>query len=218
MLSSLRVVRASAERIAEASRGIGDEAGAVAAAIRDGRIEQEPAITDRLLGRIEAHMDGFETNGMRWSAKTLTDRGRGAQESRYGADFIGVLEVNVPSFRVRKGFLAQAKLVEPSESFSSGEWDRLSGQCRRMLALSPASYVFLYSIAGVTVVPALSVVSVDRTNPHKLYQRSIVGFFLSHFESFIGDVNIAGPHVTTLEKLAAAAEARQALLLQLNRA
>lgn len=44
-------------------------------ALRDGRVEQEQAITDRLLGVMEHVLKGETTAGVRWTVKTLTDRG-----------------------------------------------------------------------------------------------------------------------------------------------
>ena len=56
-------------------------AGAVGRSIeslQEGSIEQEPQMTDRMLGRIEECLHGYVAKGVRWTAKTLTDRGRGA--------------------------------------------------------------------------------------------------------------------------------------------
>ena len=78
------VIRESARRVARA-------ANETLPTLKDGRIEQEPAFTDRMLGRIEYSMERCRTKNLRWTAKTLTDRGRNSQESRYGADFMGGL-------------------------------------------------------------------------------------------------------------------------------
>lgn len=215
MLASLQIVRASAKRIAEAAHGVALEGRAVAEALSDRRIEQEPAATDRLLGRIEARMQGFEISGLRWTAKTFTDRGCRAQETRVGADFMGVLEITIPSFTLRKGFLAQAKLIEPNQYFPRNEHTRLADQCHKMLEISRSSYVFLYSIAGVFVVPAQSVVSAGFAHPHQLYRKTLYSFFLNHFESFIGDARLFEPSMTAVEELLRAAGARKGILLGL---
>ena len=49
-------------------------------AYREGRVEQEPAITDRMIASIEAEFNARSKDGLYWGAKTLTDRGPGAQE------------------------------------------------------------------------------------------------------------------------------------------
>ena len=180
MIRALGIVREAAARVGKAVEDSLE-------ALREGRVEQEPAFTDRMLGAIEAAMRDYRTKGVLWTAKTLTDRGRNSQERQHGADFAGVLSINVPQFKVSKGFLAQAKMIEPGAWMSSAEFDRMKDQCDRMLSRTPDSYVYLYSRWGVTVVPALSVVSSGIRNPHELYSRSISRFYEEHFESFIGD-------------------------------
>ena len=84
-------IRDAAAQVARSANGTVD-------ALVERRIEQEPAFTDRMLGRIESAMDGYTSKGIRWSAKTLTDRGRNSQESEFGADFAGVLNIDLPDF------------------------------------------------------------------------------------------------------------------------
>lgn len=167
-----------------------------------GRAQQEPAITDRLIAYIQSEVRKERARRFSWTAMTLTDRGKGSQEKKYGADFVGSLEINLDGFHIRKGFLAQAKKVEPNENFSRTEFDKLSSQCRDMLKLSPDSFVFLYSsIDGFSVVPALAIVGSRNCNPHELTTKDIQKFFVEHFECFIGDSRISLANVTTLEKL-----------------
>jgi hypothetical protein len=211
MLNSLHIVRESATRVAEAAER-------TVSNIDGGQLQQEPAFTDRMLGRIEEAMDGYIVKGVRWKAMTLTDRGPGAQESRFGADFLAVLDISVSGFSVKKGILVQAKMVEPDDSFNQAEFDRMVSECKKMLRMSPDSFVFLYGRAGIKVVPALSVLGLSsRTNPHELYQRSCQRFFEEHFESFIGDASLHTANITTLDDLkrnADEAGARSALLLK----
>jgi len=161
--------------------------------LQAGLVEQETAFTDRMLGRIEHAMEGFEANGVAWSAKTLTDKGRGAQEKKYGADFMGVLNVNLSGYQVRAGFLAQAKLIEPDQRVDKGEYRRMQRQCEDMLKWSAESFVFVYSTQGIVVIPAISVASADPCNLHEICSRSLLSFFHNHFESFIGDRILDGP-------------------------
>jgi hypothetical protein len=169
-------------------------------------VEQEPHVTDRLLGRIEQSIDGYEKNGVRWRAKTLTDHGPGTQEKLYGADFVGVLEIDIPGYRVKKGFLAQAKLVK-SDSMNRRDFQRMIDQCKLMLELSPESFVFHYSFGGIRVIPAISVLAASGPeavfDPYGLYSRRISTFYEEHFECFIGDMRISEPSEHTLANLRA---------------
>ncbi len=207
MIRSLGIVREAAARTAGAAER-------ALAALREGRVEQEPAFTDRMLGAIEESMRAFETKRVRWTAKTLTDRGPNAQESRHGADFAGVLSVDLPDYKVKKGFLAQAKMIEPTASMARGEYDRMKAQCDRMLDRTPDAFVFLYAWDAITVVPAISVVSSQPRNPHEFYSRSISRFYEEHFESFIGDRRLYAPTPEMLESLQRELDARALLYLE----
>jgi len=196
--------------IREAARQIGAATDSTVRALREGRIEHEPAMTDRMLGAIEERLRDFQGHGIRWAAKTLTDRGRNSQESRYGADFLVVLNIELPDFSLSKGFLAQSKLIRHGRVHGI---QGLRRQCEQMLNLSPDSFVFLYSGKGVRVVPAISVVATTE-NPIELYSRSSQTFFEQHLECFVGDRAISSPTPTVLEKLQRRYEARSALWLE----
>lgn len=185
---------------------IGEAIDAVVAAYSDGRIEQETDFTSRMLASIERSVNGQVVKGIRWTSKVLTDKGPGAQEKQYGADFVGVLEIILPTFILRKGFLAQSKRIEPSASLGKADYGRLLRQSEQMLRLSPSSFVFLYSLEGVFVVPAISIVSThieSPLNPHTFYSRSVSRFYEEHFSSFIGDRDISSPTIETLTRLGA---------------
>lgn len=207
MIRDYGIIRESAARIAEA-------ANRTRTSLSDGRIEQEPAFTDRMLGRIEEAMQGFEVKGVRWTAKTLTDRAPNAQEKTFGADFCGVLDIALPDYNVKKGFLAQAKLIEPGASMKKEEFERMQGQCHDMLSTSSESYVFLYSKEEIRVVSAVSVISSSRRNPHDLYSRNVARFYEEHFECFIGDHQINTPKIEVLAELRERINARNLLYLR----
>ncbi len=97
MIESLHVIRASAKRIEKAAHR-------VLRSYQEGVIEHEPTFTDRMLGAIEEAMSDFSVKGVRWRSKTLTFQGPHAQETRYGADFIGVLTMSIPGYYVTKDF------------------------------------------------------------------------------------------------------------------
>jgi hypothetical protein len=182
--------------------------------LRAQRVEQEPAVTDRLLGVMEHVLNRELIGGVVWTAKTLTDRGRGSQESEFGADFMAVFRASLPDFNVAKGFLAQSKLLEPGQAFSSAEAKNLKTQCEKMLNYSPASFVFVYSQqSGIVVVPAGDVLAARDCNPHELTALPLGKFYEQHFECFIGDHSIRSASPAGLAGLRERAAARKLFLL-----
>lgn len=204
MLKQLRIVQS-------ASVAIGNAVADVVQQLNENLVEQEPAMTDRLIQSIQTAVNGLSDGKLKWKAKTLTDRGAGSQESVYGADFVAALDVNLPKLRVKKGFLAQAKLIKSGRAI---DLSALKRQCEKMLACSPASFVFLYSKTGVNVVPAISVLSSD-VRLQDLYSRSAQSFFEEHFECFIGDRSISTPQIGGLEELREKVSARSAIEISL---
>jgi hypothetical protein len=197
MIRYRQMIRSTAQRIADAAERATDD-------LSQGLVEQEPQLTDRMLGRIAASLEAYEVKGVKWTAKTLTDRGPNSQEKLYGADFVGVLDIQMPGYRVTKGFLAQAKLVR-SGSMSRHDFARMIDQCKMMLELSPASFVFHYSSEGIRVIPAIAVLAASGPeavfDPDGLYSRRISTFYEEHFECFIGDMDISEPSERTLVEL-----------------
>lgn len=195
MFATKKLVRGLVAKIRKVERETLD-------ALRSGRVEQEPALTDRLLGVMEHVLNNETIGGVTWRVKTLTDRGRGAQETEFGADFLAAFQAQLEDFNVAKGFLGQSKLIEPSQSFARAEVDHLKRQCERMLSHSPASYVFLYSQqSGIVVVPASEVLGARDCNPHELTTKSLSKFYEEHFECFIGDTGIKSADPQALDGL-----------------
>jgi hypothetical protein len=203
VIRKYRTVRSVASRIARvAARSI--------QGLVDGEVEQETALTDRMLGAIVESLEDFTRDGIHWRAKTLTDHGNKAQEKEFGADFMGVLRVSVPGFKIEKGFLAQAKLLRRNKVDDEA---RLKAQCARMLQFTPDAFVFLYSKTGVRIVPALAVASATVGSEH-LYSRSVQRFFEDHLECFIGDSGIAAATPSGLELIRSASLVRRTLILE----
>ena len=168
MIRRLKSVRRIAREISSAADGALDS-------YREGRVEEEPQLTDRILGAIEdrvlirqlvAYGDLAREmpdpdsplsltkpviakrprGGIVWKARTLrTGRGVAAEEKRHGADLMGILDLALPDYSATKGFLAQAKKAEPGQRFSKRDWGRLRSQCEKMLLRTPASFVWVYS-------------------------------------------------------------------------
>ncbi len=195
MLKYLRIIQDSARRIAKAAnRTVGDF-------IQD-HVEQEPEFTGEMLGRMKQAMDGYKARGVKWTARTLTSQGPNAQENTFGADFLGVVEFDLPDYHVKKGFLAEVKRIEPKHQFGRQEWGRMKSQCEQMLSITTESFVFIYARAEITVVPALAIVSATaRPNPHEFHSRTALRFYMDHFECFVGDLKISTADIETLERL-----------------
>lgn len=209
MLDRYRIVRRTARRIAGAAE-------TAIEAYREGRIKDEPRITDRMLGAIEQAMKEYADRGVTWTSMTLQPgKGQAAEEKRHGADFMGVLDIALPDFTVQTGFLAQAKRLEPPQSLHSGEWDRLNEQCETMLRRTPAAFVFLYSKPDISIVPAISVAGLQQAeNMFGCYSVGVQSFFERHIESFIGDRRLSRAAIDVLDQLAAEYEVRRLLYLQ----
>ena len=203
MLKYRRIIQSSARRIAAAANRTLDE-------LSTRRIEEEPDFTGEMLGRMKESMEGHRIAGVRWTAKILTSHGPGAQEKKFGADFMGVLHFDLPEYKVRKGFLAQAKHIEAWETMRTDDWNRMVGQCKDMLSITPESFVLIYSVRGIIIIPAVTIISAQqRANPHDFYHRSISRFYEDHFECFVGDLALPVADIKVLERV----RARHALLL-----
>ena len=194
-VSYQEVVGGVLERFNEAER-------VAIAAYAEGRAEHEPSITDRLLGGIEMALNGYTEHGVVWRAKTFTSQGHGAQETRIGADFAGVLNVDVGGVKLSTGFLAQAKRIAPGEALPSGEWERFRRQCGFMLRITPAAYAFLYSKERVSIVPAVAVAASTGESLDDLVHMAYAHFFRDHLASFLGDHRLVEPTIGAVERLA----------------
>ena len=210
MLRHYAMVRTIAREISEAANG------AFGAYLED-RVVEEPQITDRILGAIEERINnqligrvwGF--SGVSWRAKTLrTSRGIAAEEKRHGADFMGVLDIDLLDYKIKKGFLVQAKKAEPNDSLTVDWWKDLISQYEKMIERTPVSFVFVYSRKeGIRVFPAVSVLGLQSMGygfPPRdifdLYHHSVQNFFENHLECFIGDHRLDSPDIRTLDALA----------------
>jgi hypothetical protein len=186
-------------------------------AMSNGRAVHEPTITDRFLGYLESSFDGDHFAGVSWQAKTLTSIGSQSEETRHGADFFCVLDLRLPGYRVAKGFLGQAKRIEPGMVMSKADYSRLRTQCNNMLTRSPVSYVFLYSqMSGIRVVSAIDVLAAHFGNPLSLTTWSLSEFFRAHLTCFIGDLRISAAGPEDLEALALDVRARAGIYISGN--
>lgn len=154
---------------------------------RAGHIAGEEDLTSALVTAARFALDGIVTFGVKWEATVLTRR---TEEPRHGADLLFILDLDLPSYTITKGFLAQAKLIPPERSNPQGR-ERLVKQCNTMLNWTPAAYVWTYSSRdGVRVYPAMSVAAVDG-RIHDLNYMPLPEFFTEHFACFLGDRALA---------------------------
>lgn len=191
----------------------------------DNRVRTEPSITDRLAQQLESLIDGYgEIKGYKISIATLRDRGPNSEENRYGADLYVILEVQLENFQITKGFLTQAKDakagvdlgIHKTISFTNQkEFERLKKQVDKMLAITPDSYVFVYSTKGFMVVPAISVKGLDSLN-RPLLGKPIGDFFADFLRCFVGDARLNDFENETLDRLIKEKEEASPLVLKIK--
>jgi hypothetical protein len=105
------------------------------------RYAQESAYVDAFLGRLDGTIDLGENNGiLDLKATVVADRGRGAAENVYGADFALIFESIGGNLDVKKAILAQAK-NRTLENLSNSEMSRLNLQCQKMAAATAHYFV-----------------------------------------------------------------------------
>ena len=208
MLIYRHIVREIAHKMEDAASGALE-------AYREERAGYETMVTDRMLGAIEQSVKGYRSKGVTWESKTLLPgSGRSAEEKVHGADFLGVLDIDLSDFRVKKGFMAQAKRAEPKQAFGDDDWSRLVEQCTNMLMRTPDAFVFVYSRSlGIRVLPASSVLGSDARVLLDHYNHGLVRFFEDHLTSFIGDRRLNAPTIEAIETLAEEYETPRVLYL-----
>lgn len=194
MLKKKKAIRAVAKAVAEA-------VDISIRAFQNGRAMDEPAITGKILGSIEAKLEDFRTDGIAWDAHVLrTGRGIAAQEKKFGADILGALSIDLPEYKIKKGFLMQAKMAEPGESLSNKDWKRLKKQCETMLKNTQESFVIVYSREeGARIFSAKAIVAAETQDVFELYDRSVQSFFELYLECLIGDTRIKSADIKDMQ-------------------
>lgn len=190
MIKTYKIINDMAEIIDKAGKIVVEK-------LKNGVIKQEPDMTSQLLSTIETLMGEYEKKGIVIKASVLTDRGPNSEESKYGADFIGTLTTKLQLFSVEKGFLAQAKLFkDKTKTIPQKDFKDMVEQCKKMLNITPFSYLIIYSKSGIKVLPAHIVVNTKYELMKKLldiennfYMENLKDFYKNHFECFIGDLN-----------------------------
>lgn len=155
------------------------------------------AITERLTDEIEEHLHGRAIGAVKFGVHVLKNRSQGSEESRVGADLAGIIRLTVGNTTVSKTFLAQAKVGKfrnAADRYPTVRNSNLLSQCKKMLAQSSDSFVFIYTERGIFIVPALSVHLVNKNTlnlrEHYCYERFGL-FYREFFRCFIGDHKIS---------------------------
>lgn len=169
-------------------------------------IKQETGMTERLFGAIAHSLNGRRIGNLTWKAYSLTSgRGRAAEETRHGADVLGVIDIDLHDYKTRKGFLLQAKVAEPYAPISNTEWKRFQEQCRLMLQRSHESFAVIYSRdKGVRFIPAATILEIVPDQLFEVGSRSLFGFFKSHVKCQIGDRRLSVPSIDVLDRIMSA--------------
>lgn len=105
------------------------------------RYVQEGAYVPAFLARLEGKIDLGTNNGtIELRATVVADKGPGAAERKFGADFALVFKSNGGPQNINKAIIAQAKNGH-IESMSRGEVSRLRDQCKHMASATEHYFV-----------------------------------------------------------------------------
>ena len=211
--------------VREFGRLIGQAEKEAIDSMKDGKIETEPSITDRLSEKIEqVFKQHVKKNSITFDVRVLRDRGPGASERKYGADVCAVLNVNMQNFKIAKGFLAQSKMEGRGIKVHTSNYrgttvdihcdESLREQTDKMLSVTPDSFVFIYSQDGFVVVPALSVNALAKRG--RIYGKTLRRFFMDYLECFIGDHRLKAFDDDSLEVLRNETNARLLFLFDIR--
>lgn len=203
--------------------------GRVATDIAEEDAVHENPISGQLTGRVKESLREFKTPNIVWSvdgagpdhgraglrARQLTSQGRsGSEEKPLGADIIFCLDIQTSTYSVQKGFLAQAKVLPYQQLLETDVAIALREQCKKMLSVTPASMVFLYSANGIHVVPATAVAASTSRDIYRLPTYDVRILFYDFAICWFGDPIITSTDKASLEKLKTLAGAREALLFK----
>ncbi|MGM0686759.1 MAG: hypothetical protein ACQET3_07305 [Promethearchaeati archaeon] len=218
------IVRHFGEIVADAEQSILDSLTA-------NLVSDEPSITNRFLQELQSSINrNDKIKGIQLLPYTLTSLGPNADESIVGADFLAVLNIDIPGISVSKGFLCQAKrsvrgfpiTMKSRKNIAVGFTDpnqllHLQQQVNKMLRFTPDSFVSIYSNEAFAFVPALSVHGLQYGhNPDQVYAKSTMLFFNEFLMCFIGDRQLGVRNVSELKERAEQTGSRYAFLVNVK--
>lgn len=169
---------------------------------RDGLVTDEDDLTGVLIGNLDTEFSerrSTGTGGVQWSSSILRHRrGRAAEEKRIGADMIIHVSLETPIQTYSKAVLIQAKRHDPGSTMNVRERTDLIRQCKKMLAVTPSSFVFDYTTSGMRCASATKIAGSSNPDLHAACNWTSYRFFLELFRCPVGDSNITSAKAADL--------------------
>jgi hypothetical protein len=169
---------------------------------RDGLVTDEDDLTGVLIGSLDAEFSSKaagDIGGLQWSSSILRHRkGIAAEEKRIGADMIIHVRVDTPIQTFSKAVLVQAKRQEPGDQMTNNERGDLLKQCKKMLAVSPAAFVFDYAKGDMRCASATKIAGSANKDLYAACNWTAYRFFLELFRCPIGDPRITSAKAAEL--------------------
>jgi len=163
-----------------------------------GLVADEDDLTGVLVGQLDHALDG-QIYGLTWSTSIVRHRkGIAAEEKATGADMVFHVRLKTRQHDYAKGVLIQAKKVEPRETMSKADHSRLINQCRTMLNITPASFVFDYAFGEMRCASASRISGSKNRVLHEECDWTTYRFFLELFRCPIGDPRLTSAQVREL--------------------
>lgn len=155
-----------------------------------GLVTDEDDITGVLIGRLDAAFDE-SIGGVNWSSSILRHRkGVAAQEKMAGADMLIHVSFKTPQLTYSKGVLIQSKRVDDGVEMTLGNHNELLLQCKKMLKITPSSFVFNYTKSGMRCASANRIVGASSHILSNSCNLTSYRFFLELFRCTTGDLRI----------------------------
>ena len=152
-----------------------------------GYYTDEDDINPALAERLRADLGG-KVGGLSWQSSVMRHRrGIADEEGSSGADIALFFELNTPTHKFKKGVLVQAKRSEPHALMKTAQLTVLHKQCRTMLSITPAAFVFNYAMTGMRCASASKISGCENRDLHRECDWTAYRFFLEFFRSPIGD-------------------------------
>lgn len=161
-------------------------------------VTDEDDLTGVLIGNLDAEFEG-NIAGIQWSSSILRHRkGVAAEEKRIGADMVIHVALQTPTHKYSKAVLIQAKRHEPDTQMTNTEHRALTDQCGKMLAVTPASFVFNYAKRDMRCGSASKIAGSTNKDLYRACSWTSYRFFLELFRSPIGDPRLTNALVKDL--------------------
>jgi hypothetical protein len=153
-------------------------------------VHDEDDVTGYLLGALRTELSGAIVH-LYWSAAILRHRkGVAAEEKRFGADILIHVSLETETLKYSKGVLVQAKRLERTTYLFRREYETLIDQCNKMLAVTPAAFVFAYAYSGMRCGSATAIAGSTSHTPYEQCVWTSYRFYRELFLCPIGDPKI----------------------------